>query len=55
MKLKLKGDEQEKQINDKNEKIKAINTQLIELQKKDIDISYLKEENYNLERKLRIS
>ena len=55
MKLKLKTEQQQKQIIEKNQKIKIINNQLIDFQKKDIDIVYLKEENANLERKLKIS
>ena len=55
MKLKLKTEQQQKQVIEKNQKIKIINNQLIDFQKKDIDIVYLKEENANLERKLKIS
>ena len=54
MKLKLKSEGYEKDISDKNEKIKHINTQLAELQKKDIDFAYVKEENISLENKVKI-
>ena len=44
MKLKLKSDTLEKEINDKNEKLRMVSNDLSELKKKDIDISFIKEE-----------
>lgn len=55
MKMKLKVEEQEKLLAEKNEKIKTVSNALIELQKKDLDLAYLKEECNNLERKLSLS
>jgi hypothetical protein len=48
MKMKLKVEEQEKLLAEKNEKIKTVSNALIELQKKDLDLAYLKEECNNL-------
>jgi predicted RNase H-like nuclease (RuvC/YqgF family) len=54
MKLKLKCDSQEKDISDKNEKIKSISAQVIEFQKKSVDIAYLREEIQTLETKIKL-
>ena len=43
MKLKLKCEGLQKDVTAKNDKIKLMNTQLIDLQKKDLDMAYLKE------------
>jgi hypothetical protein len=40
--MKVKSEEQEKQISEKNEKIKAISLQLSDYQKKDLDLAYVK-------------
>lgn len=55
MKLKLKTESQEKELADKNEKIKTISSQLSELQKKDIDMAYLKEECLSYQTKIKLN
>ena len=47
MRLKLRTEEQEKAINEKNIKIRELQTQVGTLQKKELDLEYLKEENSN--------
>ena len=43
MRLKLRCDEQEKSLQDKNNKIKEYQIQLANLQKKELDLDFLRE------------
>jgi hypothetical protein len=52
--MRVKSEEQDKQIAEKNDKLKQLSSQLSELQKKDLDLAYVKEECSNLERKNKI-
>ena len=47
MRLKLKNQEQEKGMTEKSSKIKELQMQLAGLQKKQLDLQYLREENSN--------
>ena len=47
MRLKLKSEEQERSANDKTVKLKELQNQVASLQKKELDLEYLKEENAN--------
>lgn len=48
MRLKLKSEEQERIITQKNQKINQLQITLSEINKKELDMGYLKEENKNL-------
>lgn len=52
--MRVKVEEQDKQIQDKSQRIKQLSGQLSELQKKDLDLAYIREECNSLERKNKI-
>ena len=52
MRLKMKTEEQERIICQKNEKINQLQVVISEINKQDLDMSFLRQENTNLEEKI---
>jgi hypothetical protein len=54
MRLKLRSDEQEKTLLEKSSKVKELQYQLASLQKKELDLNYLREELSNKEHQIKM-
>ena len=54
MRLKLRAEEHEKTLNDKNNKIKECQIQLASMQKKELDLEYFREESANRDHTIRM-
>lgn len=54
MRLKLRCEEQEKTVNDRNNKLKEMQIQLAVLQKKELDLNYFREEVASKEHTIRM-
>lgn len=54
MRLKLKTEEQEKSLGEKSTKITQLQNQLVSLQKKEMDLNYMKEEAINKDHQIKV-
>ncbi len=54
MRLKLKTEEQEKSLGEKSAKVTQLQNQLVSLQKKEMDLNYMKEEAINKDHQIKV-